>query len=211
MPLCDRTQTEYVGLNCFFSLGISDRDGLANIVPILRTAEALGEDVMQEFWVWFWPLISCNLPWLKGRGSYILHCNQQVKKKSSLNWSHSFSCLFSNTCWKTKLATLAAHELIEIGQIQVFQHLLVSLIYSNKNCSAARLSLPVRRVWWWFETSVCTKPWLQLGLVLAGEECCCWCDASEAREKPSEFSEVPLEGGLTLLSCLRVCSQSCVT
>lgn len=49
MPLCDRTQTEYVGLNCFFSLGISDRDGLANIVPILRTAEALGEDVMQEF------------------------------------------------------------------------------------------------------------------------------------------------------------------
>lgn len=111
MPLCDKTQTEYVGFNRFFSPEISDRDGLANIVPISRTTEALGEDVMQDFWMWFWPLISCHLPWLKGSGSYTLHSNQQVKKNPLSIVTTAIPPSF-NTCWKTKV--LAARQLIEM-------------------------------------------------------------------------------------------------
>lgn len=52
------------------------------------------------------------------------------------------------------------------------------------------------KVWW----TLCAKA------PFSPEECC-WCGASEARRKLSQFSEIASErGGLTLLNRLRVCS-----
>lgn len=76
------------------------------------------------------------------------------------------------------------------------------LVYVKNYCSTASLSDSDRNND--FRWLSCTKPQLRHGLLLVAKECC-WCVASEATGKPSEFSKVPLEGGLTLLSCLCVC------
>lgn len=159
-----------------------------------------------RFECWFWPLMSCNhVPWLIGSHRYTLHGNKS--RNASLTESYH---LLSNICWKTKAANVSTCEPLKTAFIWSYQCLPKSTLLSytfwktmvTLGCLLRKRN-KTNNLWW-----LCKELWLHCGLVLASKECR-WCGASEARRKPSEFSEVLSEGGLTLLSCLRVCSVLC--
>lgn len=96
-------------------------DCLGNLPHVLRTAEASGWNIMHRFWVWFWPLLSCNLPWFIGSHSYVPDYYTGSRKKPLPLVAKAIPLSFHLL---QEVASLATCEPTEMTLIWSFQDLL---------------------------------------------------------------------------------------